>query len=123
MINKKIVFNLLPYQERRRDLRKKQTEPEQRFWQVVRARQLGVKFRRQQGIGHYIVDFYCPELGLVIEIDGDSHFQVDAQIADKKRDKYLNSLGIQIMRFTNAEVMKNLEGVLANIKAYITLRS
>jgi very-short-patch-repair endonuclease len=70
---KETIFNRPQYRNRRSEPRKNSTEPENRFWQAVRG-QLGVKFRRQQGIGHYIVDFYCPEWTLVVELDGDSHF-------------------------------------------------
>ncbi len=106
------IFNLPQYRDRRVDLRKSPTEPEKRFWQAVRGKQLGVKFRRQHGIGHYIVDFYCPEWKLVVELDGDSHFYPEAQTADTKRDSYLQSLGLRVLRFTNQDVMRNLEGVL-----------
>ena len=106
------IFNLPQYRDSRVELRKNPTEPEKRFWQAVRGKQLGVKFRRQHGIGHYIVDFYYPEWQLVVELDGDSHFHPEAQAADAKRDSYLRSLGLQVLRFTNQEVMQNLEGVL-----------
>ena len=109
------IFNLPQYRDRRADLRKNPTEPEKRFWQAVRGKQLGVKFRRQHGIGHYIVDFYCPEWQLVVELDGDSHFHPEAQTADTKRDSYLQSLGLRGLRFTNQEVMQNLEGVLMKV--------
>jgi very-short-patch-repair endonuclease len=109
------IFNLPQYRDRRVVLRKNPTEPEKRFWQAVRGKQLGVKFRRQHGIGHYIVDFYCPEWQLVVELDGDSHFHPEAQTADTERDGYLQSLGLRVLRFTNQEVMQNLEGVLMKV--------
>ena len=64
------------------------TEPEKRLWSILRNNQLGVKFRRQHGIGHYIVDFYCPELKLIIEVDGESHFSEDAQAYDRAGFKH-----------------------------------
>ncbi|WP_082889567.1 endonuclease domain-containing protein [Methylomonas koyamae] len=109
------IFNRPQYRGRRVELRKNPTEPEKRFWQAVRGKQLGVKFRRQHGIGHYIVDFYCPEWQLVVELDGDSHFHPEAQTADTERDGYLQSLGLRVLRFTNQEVMQNLEGVLMKV--------
>jgi very-short-patch-repair endonuclease len=109
------IFNLPQYRDRRVALRKNPTEPEKRFWQSVRGKQLGVKFRRQHGIGHYIVDFYCPEWSLVVELDGDSHFSSQAQINDAERDAYLRSLGLRVLRFTNLDIMQNLEGVLMRV--------
>ena len=113
--HKNTIFNLPQYRNRRSELRKNPTEPEKRFWQAVRGKQLGVKFRRQHGIGHYIVDFYCPEWALVIELDGDSHFNPDARASDAERDAYLQKLGLRVLRFTNLDIMQNLEGVLARI--------
>jgi very-short-patch-repair endonuclease len=115
MDNKQRTFNLPKYKNRRSALRKNMTEPEKRFWQAVRNKQLGFKFRRQQGIGRYIVDFYCAELELVVEIDGDSHFDREALTYDKERAEYLTRLGLKIMRFTNYEVMRNLEAVLVSV--------
>lgn len=65
------IFNQPQYRNRRVELRKNPTEPEKRFWLAVRGKQLGTKFRRQHWISHYIVDFYCPEWKLVVELDGD----------------------------------------------------
>ena len=109
------IFNLPQYRSRRVELRKNPPEPERRFWQAVRGKQLGVKFRRQHGIGHYIVDFYCPEWQLVVELDGDSHFNEDAQRADAERDTYLHGIGLRVLRFTNQDIMQNLEGVLMKV--------
>jgi very-short-patch-repair endonuclease len=109
------IFNLPQYRGRRVELRKNPTEPEKRFWQALRGKQLGVKFRRQHGIGHYVVDFYCPEWALVVELDGDSHFNADVQASDAKRDAYLRSLGLRVLRFTNLEIMRNLDGVLLRV--------
>ncbi len=109
------IFNLPQYRNNRVALRKNPTEPEKRFWQAVRGKQVGAKFRRQHGIGHYIVDFYCPEWALVVELDGDSHFHSDAQLADSERDAYLHGLGLRVLRFTNLDVMQNLAGVLMKV--------
>jgi very-short-patch-repair endonuclease len=109
------IFNRPQYRGRRVQLRRNPTEPEKRFWQAVRGKQLGAKFRRQHGIGHYIVDFYCPEWALVVELDGDSHFNADTQASDAKRDAFLCGLGLRILRFTNLEIMQNLDGVLVRV--------
>ena len=111
-MNSEKIFNLPKYTQRRQDLRKNSTIPEKRVWEKLRKEQLGFKFRRQHGIGHYIVDFYCPERKLVIEIDGESHFTDEGIEYDKIRSDFLNSIGIEILRFTNEEVMNNIEGVI-----------
>ncbi|MES2674607.1 MAG: endonuclease domain-containing protein [Pseudomonadota bacterium] len=105
---------------KRRDLRKNLTEPERRLWSKIRNKQLGVKFRRQHGIGHYIVDFYCSECALVIELDGDSHFTPRAQQYDCERENFMRTLGFETLRFLNQDVMTNVEGVLMKINEKIS---
>ncbi len=101
----------------RRELRKNMPEPEKRLWYHLRSRQIGgFKFRRQHGVGPYIVDFYCPERRFVVEVDGDSHAEEKQIKKDVRRTKYLNSLGVVVVRYTNKEVMQDLEGVLIDIK-------
>lgn len=90
---------------------------------MLRSRQLsGYKFLRQKPIGGYITDFYCSELRLVIEIDGESHAEHIEY--DAERTRFLVSLGLNVIRYTNLEVLNNLEGVAddmsAKIKATIT---
>ena len=98
------------------------TEPEKRLWQILRKQQIGVKFRRQHGIGEYIVDFYCAELKLVIEVDGDSHYSDHDQSYDKTRERFMQSLGIETLRLKNDDVMKNIEGVYQYIAQRIEAR-
>jgi very-short-patch-repair endonuclease len=112
----KQIFNQPRHKQRRQCLRNNLTAPEQVLWQVLRGKQLGVKFRRQHGIGHYIVDFYCPERQLVVELDGASHFTGDAPAYDRIRDTYLQSLGLRVLRFTNVQIVENLDGVYDIIK-------
>lgn len=88
------------------------TEPEYRLWHALKHQQLGIKFRRQAPKGAYILDFYCPQLRLVIEVDGESHA---GSARDRIRDAWLDSQGYRVLRFWNHEVMQNLEGVLAQI--------
>jgi very-short-patch-repair endonuclease len=95
------------------------TVPERLLWQCLRGEQLGVKFRRQHGIGDYIVDFYCSEKGFVVEVDGDSHFTDDAVAYDAVRDAFLMSLGLRVMRFTNQQVMHELESVCNMIRQHL----
>ena len=109
------TFNLKYQKQIRSQLRTNMPKPEEILWQRIRRKQLGVKFRRQHGIGRYIVDFYCAELNLVIEIDGDSHFSHEGKEKDTIRDAFMETLGIKVMRFTNEEVMKQTESVLERI--------
>ncbi|MCC4264575.1 endonuclease domain-containing protein [Oceanimonas baumannii] len=118
----KNTFNRKSQLSFRRALRQEMTAPERLLWQQLRAIQTGVKFRRQHGIGPYIVDFYCPRLRLVLEVDGDSHFMNEAaQIYDLARTRYLSRLGVDVLRFTNQEVMHNLDGVLAVIMERVSV--
>ena len=110
------VFNLKNQKTIRQQLRKIMPGPEQYLWQRLRNKQLGVKFRRQQGIGRYIVDFYCPECALVIELDGDSHYLEGAQEYDAIRDKFMAELQLSVLRFSNSDVMNNVNGVIEVIR-------
>ena len=108
----------------KRQLRSNMTGPETRLWSRLRARQLqGLKFRRQHGIGPYIVDFYCPERSLVIEVDGDSHADADQVVKDRQREQYLQSLGLRIIRYINDDILKNLDGVLENLAERLLSKS
>jgi very-short-patch-repair endonuclease len=115
------IFNQKNQKPTRQKLRSAMPAPEQYLWQRLRNKQLGVRFRRQQGIGRYIVDFYCPERALVIEVDGDCHYTDSAQEYDRIRDEFMVSLGLNLLRFSNADIMKNLDGVLSVISC--TLRA
>ncbi len=107
--------------QRRAELRSEQTEAEASLWQLLRGRTLGRKFRRQQQLGPYIVDFYCSFVGLVVELDGSRHFTADGVAYDAERTAYLTGRGLRVLRFSNAEVLSNQEGVVARIKEMITL--
>jgi very-short-patch-repair endonuclease len=105
-----------------RGLRRGQTSTEVRLWELLRNRRLaGFKFRRQHGIpnpetngeyGNFILDFYCHEKKLAIELDGSGHAEPEQMAYDQARTKVLNSLGIVELRFWNNDVSGNLEGVL-----------
>jgi len=115
------VFNRRDLKERRKELRNNLTEPERLLWNKLRHRQIQeAKFRRQHSIGSYVADFYNPSLKLVIELDGDSHFQKDAEKYDENRTTYFKSLGCTVIRFTNTEITQNLNGVLEEIILTIT---
>jgi len=94
-------------------LRSDPTKPEAVLWSRLRASRLGFKFRRQTVIGHYIVDFFCPSIGLIVELDGSTH-RADE---DAKRDSELHEKGFTVLRFGNSEVSSNIDGVLNAIFA------
>ena len=96
-----------------RALRRDATEPEKRLWQALRAHQAGAKFRRQQPIEGYVVDFVSFEQRLIIEIDGGQHGDSDEY--EEKRTRCLEANGFRILRFWNNDVMENEEGVFERI--------
>ncbi len=109
--------NLKYLKPTRKKLRNEPTPAEKLLWDKLRNKQLdGKKFRRQHSVGSYILDFYCPEYRLAIELDGDSHFTQSGIEYDTIRTAFLNQANIQILRFTNIEVFENLESVLEIIK-------
>ncbi len=91
------------------------TLPEGMLWQALRDRPSGLKFRRQHPIGRCIVDFYCPAAKLVIEVDGEAHSLGDNPQHDERRDAWLNSVGLRVMRFATADVMKDVGSVVSAI--------
>ena len=95
-----------------KELRSAETDAEKRLWIFLRNRKLkGKKFRRQHAIANYVVDFYCNECKLAIELDGNVHKLADAKEYDEARTILLNELGITVLRFWNNEVLNNIEGV------------
>ena len=118
------LFNKASTKDKRRNLRKYRTEAEEALWQQLRDRNLsGYKFFRQYGIGEYIADFYCPQCQLVIEIDGSRHNTGEGKAYDKSREEYMNSLDIRTVRFSNADVLRNIDEVISRIKRELTLLS
>jgi very-short-patch-repair endonuclease len=110
------IFNRSSELEKRRALRASPTEAEKQIWYKLRKRNInGYKFRRQYSIGPYIADFFCPQAKLAVEIDGNVHNSTDAQEYDKVRDEFMQSIGIQILRFTNSEVENNPEKIVEEI--------
>jgi very-short-patch-repair endonuclease len=107
-------------QQYARELRLRTTSAEKELWSLLRNRQLkGKKFRRQHAIANYIVDFYCNECKLAIELDGNFHTNEVAKDYDKSRTAFLAELGITVLRFWNEEVISNLEKVVEKIGAYL----
>ncbi len=105
----------------RRHLRRSLTPAEATLWKALQGLKLaGMKFRRQHSIGNYVVDFYCPKSKLVIELDGEKHFNSMASDYDLRRSESLNRHGIRVIRFENRAVFENAEGVLHAIKEHLT---
>ncbi|MGP8080513.1 MAG: endonuclease domain-containing protein [Dehalococcoidales bacterium] len=99
-----------------RALRKNSTNAEIRLWSKLRLRQLnGLQFYRQRIIVNYIVDFFCPKVKLIIEVDGGQHYFGKIHDDDLKRDEYLKNLGYKVLRFSDRDVLTNIEGVVENI--------
>jgi very-short-patch-repair endonuclease len=101
---------------RAKEMRKNPTVAERKLWGYLRN--FPVKFWRQRPIDNFIVDFYCPKLKLVIEVDGDSHFTDSGLVDDEERTRVLEGYGLQIIRFTNDEVLQNFEGVCEQIMGF-----
>jgi very-short-patch-repair endonuclease len=101
-------------------LRNNMTEAETLLWDKLKNKNLKVKFRRQHPIGNFIVDFYCHDLKLVIEIDGGIHLRKEINEYDKGRSHDIEKYGIMILRFTNDEIFSDLTKVMARILRVIT---
>jgi|TARA_B110000967_G_scaffold25098_1_gene23105 very-short-patch-repair endonuclease len=116
-MSEKIKHNKLALKSIRKDLRNNATPAERELWKYISSSKLaGRKFRRQHSINNYIVDFFCFEEKLIIELDGEHHFSDEGYKKDSKRDAALNTAGYKIIRIENKWVFDNLEGVLDDIK-------
>jgi very-short-patch-repair endonuclease len=110
------VFNRALHKSKRQVLRNNMPPAEQLLWARLRRRQLeGIKFRRQYGVGRYVVDFYSPEIKLAIEVDGESHLGAEAQAYDAERQAYIESFGIRFLRFNNQQIYEELDSVIEMI--------
>ncbi len=99
-----------------RGLRRRPTEAEKRMWRLLRDRRLvDAKFRRQHPVGPYVVDFFCANAKLVIELDGGGHGTEEKKDADERRTAELRALGFRVLRFWNTDVLRNPEGVLKTV--------
>jgi very-short-patch-repair endonuclease len=113
------IFNRKYQKDFRKDLRSGLTSAEATLWPALKRKQLyGRKFRRQHGIGKYVVDFYCPSEKLVVELDGADHFSPEGDDYDLERDSFLKNLGLKVVRFENQEIWDDLERVLEEIRSY-----
>ncbi len=113
------IHNRPELKQQRKNLRNNSTSAEAILWNKLKQRQLnGRKFRRQHSIGNYIVDFYCPEQKLVIELDGEGHFWQEGIQYDLQRTLYLDNMDIHIVRFENKWIIEDINHVLHEIKKY-----
>ena len=110
------LFNKPQKKSFRQQLRNEPTQPEWLLCQELKGSKLGYKFRRQHGVGPYVVDFYCSEIKLVVEVDGDTHFEPTDVEYDNQRTEYLTQNNIQVLRVTNVDVRESMEDVVELIK-------
>ena len=118
---------MLPYntnlKQASQKLRREMTDAERRLWSRLRAKQiLGVQFYRQKPVGNYIVDFYAPAANLVVEVDGSQHFKADNKKRDQMRTAVLERFGLTVLRFDNAQVMAQLDDVVAEVYQVVTTK-
>ena len=110
------IFNGKFHKRLRQYLRNNATKAERILWLNLKGKQLcRYKFRRQQGVGPFVVDFYCPECKLAIELDGPIHETSEAKEYDRRRQEYIQQYGIRFLRFTNDDVYNNIDEVLNTI--------
>jgi very-short-patch-repair endonuclease len=103
-----------------RQLRSNMTDAEKLLWTRLRAKQLKSRqFYRQRIIGNYIVDFYCPKANLIVELDGGQHYTEEGIMKDSNRDNYMREQGFTILRFSDRDVLKNLNGVIEGIYEHL----
>ncbi len=111
-----ILYNRFQFKDRRKGLRRKQTFAEDMLWNLLRRKQIeGIKFFRQFGVGLYVLDFYAPKKRLCIEADGEYHSAPEQKRYDEERTKELNALQIRVIRFSNKELLKDMDGVRRRI--------
>jgi very-short-patch-repair endonuclease len=98
-----------------RMLRKNMTDAERMLWSHLRSHRIGIKFRRQVPYDSYIADFMSIQAHVIIELDGSQHYTEEGLKSDQQRNEYFQKEGFKVLRFTNVDVMKNIDGVLENI--------
>ena len=116
-MRRRLIHNIASNTTRRKQLRNNLTPAEALLWANLKSSQLsGKKFRRQHGICPYIVDFFCAECRLAVELDGEGHMTDSGAEADEKRTEFLRRFNVEVLRFENKEVFENLECVLEIIR-------
>jgi very-short-patch-repair endonuclease len=116
----KFLHNNPVLKDHRRKLRHRQTDAEKTFWSHVRNKQFrGMRFLRQYSVGSYILDFYCPDLRMAVELDGGQHNETDGKVYDAVRSEFLLAQDIDVLRFWNNEVLQNMQGVLDKMEEIV----
>ena len=115
-MEKKYNKEIVPFAK---ELRKNMTKEERHLWYDF-LRGYPIKFTRQKVLGKYIADFYCAKANIVIELDGSQHYEDEGLLNDEKRTQYLNKLGINVIRISNLDVLKNFEGICDHINNIVT---
>ncbi|MBI3500363.1 MAG: DUF559 domain-containing protein [Bacteroidetes bacterium] len=119
-MKRKIIAYNPKLKEYARNMRNKSTQAEIKLWMYVKGKQIkGYDFHRQKPIDEYILDFFCHELMLGIEVDGYTHTTEEVQKKDAEKEKRLNELGISVLRFTDEEVLTGIDNVILAIEKYI----
>ena len=109
---------------RARTLRRQMTDAERKLWQFLKVRNfMDLKFRRQVPFSPFYIDFYCPERRSAIELDGSQHYTERGRVKDDKRDEYLLSKGIKVIRYSDRDVLVNTDAILEDLKNILTLPS
>ena len=117
------IFNREDEKNKRRELRRSMPDAEVMLWSRLKGRQLlGCKFRRQYSVGSFVLDFFSAEIKLGIKLDGHSHFQSGAHEYHQKRQQFIESFRIKVVRILNTEIYQNLEGVLEMIGREVVMR-
>jgi very-short-patch-repair endonuclease len=120
---KKYLYNDASAKRDRRRLRKNATDAERKLWTILQSKRMaGLRFCRQYSVGPYILDFYCLERRLAVEVDGGQHADVRGQEHDAQRDRYLRELNIRVIRFWDNDVLQNIEGIGERIKEEVEER-
>jgi very-short-patch-repair endonuclease len=114
--------NTIELQIAAREMRRQPTPAEQKLWTVLRGSKLGVRFRRQHPVGRFILDFWCAEAKLAVEVDGGVHDEDEQREQDAHRTALLDQHGYQVVRFRNEEVLHDLSSVEARLRKAITAR-
>ena len=117
------LYNQKDLKEKRKELRSNSTSAEAVLCRMLKGKQIeGKRWRRQFSIGYYILDFYCPEIKLAIELDGNEHYTVIGKFNDERREEYLKSLGITIIRFENKDIWCSTEHVIETIREHSLIK-
>ena len=120
MQRRRLIHNRETTNEHREELRKNLTQAEALLWLQLKNRKLdGKRFRRQQSVGPFIADFFCPECRLIVELDGAGHKTELGAERDAKRTEFIKKFGIRVIRFENKAVFTNMEGVLETIRDFL----